>query len=452
MVSPQILIVGANGYVGGRLTTYLENRGCSVRCLIRSKSSIPLTYPSSTEYVIGDLHDKKLILKALEGIKVVYYLVQASIFAEQFAKACNETGVKKIIFLGVLGSREEAADLLRAHCRKAQVLEFRSSVILGSGSLSFEMIRQAVDRLPVLLIPKWGKAQIQPIHIEDVLLYLYRGMNCRLEGNSIFEIGGKLRTTYIELMKEYAKIRSLSRWIFPVPFFSMLIFIFFTSLNVRASKKLIKTALGEPIVHDPLAQHLFKVTPISYKEALAIAIDQPVPETRWNDSRSSGTGIKDWSSINFGGRLSSSRQITLPITLEKAFFPIQRMGGTTGYYFANWIWRWRGAIDFLLGGVGFRRGRRDPNHLRPGDVIDFWRVADYEPNRYLKLLAEMKTPGRAYLEFIITPHEEGIEYTQRVIFDPIGVLGILYWYLFYPVHQIVFHGMFRKIKKKMMFQ
>jgi len=257
-------------------------------------------------------------------------------------------------------------------------------------------------------------------------------------------------------MKEYADQRDLKRFLIPIPLLtpslSGLWLSLATPLYVRVGKQLAESAIATAVVHDPLAAHVFEMKPIGYKEALARAIkneNEEVPETRWNDAASAGIGIRDWSEVHFGGRFLNLKQKVVPYTSEQAFQPILKIGGRTGYYSLNWIWKIRGFIDSLIGGVGFRRGRRHPRDLRPGDVIDFWRVTSYAPNKHLKLLAEAKTPGRGMLEFTVVPHKDGSEITQKAIFDPIGVPGILYWYLFYPFHCYVFKRMFREIVRKM---
>lgn len=471
-LKPQVFITGATGYVGGRLRQQLEEQGYPVRCLVRSKSSIPHNYPKSTHYVV---HDKRNpLVKSLAGVEVAYFLIQTSEnsgdsdrdLAEQFAKAAAVAKVKKIIYLGGLGnnyemdlsphlkSRQEVGHILRANSSEVQLIEFRVSVVIGPGSLSYEMIRSLVERYPVLFIPKWASNEAQPIDIQDLVAYLVKAIDCPLEGNPIFEIGGKDRVSYKDLMLEYANQKGLKRWTVPLPFtaprFSSFWLTLATPLYMRTGRRLVESAINSTVVHDPLAAHIFEMKPIGHKEAIARAIDHhEIPETRWSDALSVGVGIRDWSKVHFGSRFSCIYQSVLPLTPEQAFTPIRKIGGKNGYYFANWIWKLRGLADLMVGGVGFRRGRRDPEHLDSGEVIDFWRVLNYEPNKQLKLLAEMKTPGRSVLEFTVVPHQDGVEVTQKAIFDPIGVFGIIYWYILYLPHCFVFKRMFKKMVKKM---
>jgi hypothetical protein len=257
-------------------------------------------------------------------------------------------------------------------------------------------------------------------------------------------------------MKEYAHQKGLKRWMVPIPLLTPYLSSFWlglvTPLYARVGRKLIESAICSTVVHDPLAANVFQMKPISYKEAIARAVkneNNAAPETRWNGALSATIRPRDFSQAIFGGRLLNVKQAVTHFSPEEAFIPIRKIGGQTGYYALNWLWRWRGAIDYLCGGVGFRRGRRDPENIRPGDVIDFWRVISYVPGSSLKLQAEMKTPGRAILELTVNPHEHGSQIIQKAIFDPIGIMGILYWYLLYPIHYIIFKRMIRGIIKNM---
>lgn len=471
-LKPQVFITGATGYIGGRLRRQLEDQGFPVRCLVRSKSSIPLNYPKSTQYIINDRRNP--LIKALAGVEIAYFLIQSTEstgeidreLAEQFAKAASIAKVKKIIYLGGLGnnyemdlsphlkSRQVVGHLLRAHSSGVQLIEFRVSIVIGSGSLSYDMIRSLVEKFPILFIPKWASNEAQPIAIQDLVTYLIRAIDCPLEGNPIFEIGGRDRLSYKDLMLEYARQKGLKRWVLPLPFtapwLSSFWLAFATPLYMRVGRRLVESAISSTVVHDPLAAHIFEMKPIGYKEAIEQAIhNHDIPKTRWSDAFSVGVGIRDWSKVHFGGRLSSINQAIVPCSIEQAFAPIRKIGGKNGYYFANWIWKLRGMIDVAFGGVGFRRGRRDPEHLNSGDVIDFWRVINYQPNKQLKLLAEMITPGRSVLEYTVAPHKDGVEVTQKVTFDPIGVVGIIYWNVLYLPHCYLFKKSFKKMIKKM---
>ncbi len=403
-LKPQVFITGATGYVGGRLRQRLEEQGYPIRCLVRSKSAIPLDHPQSTQYVVSDTRNPRSLAKSLTNVEVAYFLVQSTgksgeldrHFAEQFAIAAATAKVKKIIYLGGLGnnyemdlsphlkSRQEVGHILRANSSEVQLIEFRVSIIIGSGSLSYEVIRSLVDGSPVLFIPKWASNEAQPIAIQDLVTYLVKAMDCPLEGDPIFEIGGRERLSYKDLMLEYARQKGLKRWTIPIPFTAPLFSSFWltlvTPLYMRVSRRLVESAINSTVVHDPLAAHIFEMKPIGYKEAIELAIhNHEIPDTRWSDAHSVSGGVRDWSKVHFGSRMSCINQAVVPLTLEQAFAPIRKIGGKNGYYFANWIWKLRGLLDLLVGGVGFRRGRRDPENLNSGEVIDFWRVSIMNP-------------------------------------------------------------------------
>lgn len=472
---PRILLTGITGYVGGRLKNRLEDLGLNLRCLVRSNISISENSPPTTQYYFGDAADRKALLRALEGIDVAFYLIHSlgasqdfsemdRLLAAQFAQAASKCKVKRIIYLGGLGanydehlsqhlrSRHEVGNVLRANTDDVQVIELRASVIIGSGSLSFELIKALAHRLPIMLTPKWMRTELQPIAIDDILTYLIKAIDVKVEGDPILEIGGKERVSYEDLMRLYIKLRGLKRLMIPVPFLtprlSSLWLGLVTPLYARVGRKLIESAQCETIVHDPLATHLFHIETLGVKDALIQAMNnenQPFPLTRWNDAVSSSLSPKDWSTVSFGGRLENYREKIISATPKDAFAPILRLGGGKGYPFGKFLFWLRGFIDLILGGVGMRRGRRRDDALQVGDVIDFWRVVAYQPEHYIKLNAEIKIPGKAWLEFQVDPHAKGVKIAQRALFEPAGVPGVLYWYLMYPIHAFVFWGLFRGI-------
>lgn len=469
---PLILLTGATGYVGGRLKRLLEKQHYPLRCLVRSDVNIPDDKPDSTQYIVGDASDKKILLKALEGVDVAFYLVHslgasgewACQLAAQFAQCASNRHVKRVIYLGCLGGnydeelsphlklRHEIGNILRANADKMQVIEFRASIVLGAGSVSFEMIRTLVDRLPIMITPKWVNTPAQPISIDNLLSYLYKSIEFPLENNPIFEIGGKEQVSYGDLIKEYAAQKGLKRWIInaPVlaPWLSSMWLGLVTPIYARVGRKLVESACCPTVVHDPLASSLFHIPCISPKEAIQKTIENSIAESRWNDSISCAYSPKCWEEIQFGERFVDERTATVQASLERAFQPICQLGcNKKCYYSLNWVWWLRGSLDLLLGGVGMRRGRRDFDKLQKGDVIDFWRVETYKPNHYLKLACELKMPGRSWLEFQVDPCKEGSRITQRLLFDPAGVVGIIYWYFLYPARYFVFTRMLRAITK-----
>ena len=468
------LLTGATGYVGGRLLTLLQHHGVRVRCLTRRPEALDDRRSSTTEVVAGDVLDRDTLPPAFAGVDTAYYLVhsmgaqgnfeeQDLIGATNFAEAATAAGVRRIIYLGGLGnpdhelskhlrSRQETGDALRAH--HSQVIEFRASIVIGSGSLSFEMIRALVERLPIMICPRWVHVKAQPIAIEDLLNYLKAALDLPTFGSQVFEIGGPNQVSYGQIMQEYARQRGLIRWMIPVPFLtpylSSLWLGLVTPLYARVGRKLVESLRNPTLLSNNLASTSFSVRPRTYQEAIARALvneDSEFAATRWSDSLSSAGEIRSWGGTRFGSRLVDSRTIVVPVPPEQAFRPIRRIGGRTGWYYGNWLWTVRGFIDLLLGGVGVRRGRRDEDTLRVGDALDFWRVESFDQDRSLRLYAEMKVPGRAWLEFEVTPCQAGSTIRQTAIFDPLGLFGILYWYGIYPLHQCVFAGMLRNIAR-----
>ncbi len=426
----------------------------------------------STEIVMGDALDESSLASALEGVQTAFYFVHSmgatSDFevtdrraAELFAKACSKQQVKKIIYLGGLGnpdhdlskhlrSRQEIADILRTST--ASVIEFRASIIIGSGSLSFEMIRALVERLPVMICPKWVRVLAQPIAIEDVLSYLLEALNLPGDESVIFEIGGPDQISYGEIMHLYAQQRGLRRLMIPVPlltpYLSSLWLGLVTPLYARVGRKLVESLRNPTLKSNNLADRYFSVRPRSAKEAIARALvneDKEFAETRWSDALSAGGQEKSWGGVRFGSRIVDSRSRQVAASAADAFRPIRRIGGQTGWYYGNWLWQIRGFLDLLVGGVGVRRGRRDADHLCVGDALDFWRVEQFQPDRLLRLRAEMKVPGRAWLEFEVRPEDGRSTVRQTAIFDPVGILGLAYWYALYPLHHFVFSGMLRNL-------
>ena len=468
--SPLILVTGASGYVGGRLVPALEAGGYRVRCLARRPEFLAGRFQADTEVVKGDVLNPGSLASALRGVHTAYYLVhsmgasgnfeeQDRVCARNFARAARERGVRRVIYLGGLGeralsphlrSRQEVGAILAAE--GPQVVEFRASIVIGSGSLSFEMIRALVNKLPVMVTPSWVRTPTQPIAIGDVIAYLVHGLEFEGEAGAVFEIGGPDRVSYGELMHEYARQMGVRRLMVPVPFLttrlSSLWLGLVTPLYARIGKKLIDSLRNETVVHNTIALTVFPVRPLNVGQAIAHALqaeDREMAATRWSDAVSSGGMTSGWGGRRFGSRLVDRQQIEVPAPPERAFAPIQRIGGRQGWYFATWLWVVRGLLDLLVGGVGMRRGRRHPVELRAGDPLDFWRVEAWEENRLLRLSAEMKVPGRAWLQFEVEPVAERSRITQTAVFDPLGLSGLVYWYGLYPIHWLIFRRMLRGV-------
>lgn len=468
----RVLVTGGTGYVGGRLIPLLESRGLSVRCLARRPEFLQSRVGSQTEVVAGDVLQSETLQAALHGVETAFYLVHSMgtgndfededrIAARNFAEAAKQNGVRRIIYLGGLGeeqqalskhlrSRQEVGQILRES--GAQVIEFRASIVIGSGSLSFELIRALVQKLPVMLCPKWVSTPSQPIAIEDLLSYLLAAIDLPQGPSDIFEIGGPDQVSYSEIMQEYARQRGLKRWMISVPFLSPRLSSLWlglvTPVYARVGRKLVDSLRNPTVVTNSHAREVFAIQPRGVSDAIARALvneDQELTATRWSDALSSSGRPQRWGGVRFGTRLVDSRCVEVAAPIEAAFAPIQRIGGRTGWYYGNWLWRLRGWLDLLVGGVGMRRERRDAVDLRVGDPVDCWRVESLEPNRRLRLVAEMKLPGRAWLEFEVEPTSKGSLIRQTAIFDPVGLTGLAYWYTIYPLHEFVFGGMLNGI-------
>lgn len=474
MTEHLVLLTGATGYVGGRLLNRLRSSKIATRCFVRRPECLIGKTDGDVEIVGGNVFDFASLSTAMAGIDTAYYLIhsmgstasfedQDRRAAENFAKAARVNNVRRIIYLGGLGNEQEK---LSAHLRSRHevgeilrssgipVIEFRASIILGSGSLSFELVRSLVERLPVMITPRWVRVPAQPIAINDVLDYLIAAIDLPLSESRIFEIGGADQVSYADLMREYARQRGLRRFLIPVPVLtpklSSLWLGLVTPVFARIGRKLIESIRHATVVQDKSAMEVFSIRPIGVRQAIADALrneDEEFSRTRWSDALSSSATVNNWFGISFGPRFADSRVITVDASAAEAFAPIERIGGKRGWYCANWLWRLRGFLDLLVGGVGIRRGRRDPHHLYVGDTVDCWRVEAIEPNRQLRLQAEMRLPGRAWLEFEVSESDGKSTIRQTATFDPVGLLGRAYWYIVYPLHQYVFEGMLRGIAK-----
>ncbi|MEO8505757.1 MAG: SDR family oxidoreductase [Acidobacteriota bacterium] len=467
-----ILLTGATGYIGGRLLRLLEQQECRVRCLARRPEAVRRTPSAATEVVAGDVLDRPSLDDALRGVEAAYYLVHSMgssgsfveadrLAAQNFGQAAKACGVKRIIYVGALGSDDET---LSPHLRSRQevghvlresgvpVLELRASIVIGSGSLSFEMIRTLVERLPIMITPKWVGIMAQPIAIDDLLEYLLAALRLPVSQYAVYEIGGADRVCYADIMREYARQRGLRIRMLPVPaltpYLSSLWLGLVTPLYARIGRKLIESIIHPTVVRDDAAARTFAIRPMGIEEAIHRALayeEREFAETRWSDALSSAGEPRSWGGVRFGPRLVDSRTVQVAVPAASAFAPILAIGGDTGWYRWDWLWQLRGFLDLLVGGVGMRRGRPHPAVLRVGDTVDFWRVEALEPNRRLRLAAEMKLPGRAWLEFEVVPGGPSTTIRQTAMFDPLGWFGRLYWYALFPLHQLVFGGMLRGI-------
>jgi uncharacterized protein YbjT (DUF2867 family) len=473
----RVLLTGATGYVGGRLLAALERQGLTIRCLARRPQALSGRVAGTTEVVPGDCLSPETLAPAFEGVHTAYYLVHSMGSGEDFAEldrraaqsfgqAARAAGVRRIVYLGGLGasedglsehlrSRHETGDLLRAS--GVPVVEFRASIVIGSGSLSYEMVRSLVEKLPVMVTPSWVRMKAQPIGVEDVIDYLVAALSLPEGESRLYEIGGPEAVTYEEIMREYAWQRGLRRVMVPVPLLtprlSSLWLGLVTPLYARVGRKLVDSVRNATIVRSEAARRDFDLRPRPLREAIARARsleDAELRATRWSDALSSSAALPSpWGGVRLGSRIVDSRSVVVEAPAASAFAPIRRIGGARGWYCANALWRLRGALDLLAGGVGLRRGRRDPERLQPGEALDFWRVEAIEDDRLLRLAAEMKVPGRAWLQFEVKPLTAGrSEIRQTAVFDPKGLAGLAYWYALFPVHAWIFAGMLRAIARQ----
>jgi uncharacterized protein YbjT (DUF2867 family)/lipocalin/ligand-binding SRPBCC domain-containing protein len=446
-----ILLTGATGYVGSRLLRELEAGGYRVRCLARQPTRVAAGR-AATEVVSGDCLDAASLEAAMKGVDQAFYLVHSMASGATFAaldwkaainfgRAARIAGVRRIIYLGGLvddagslskhlKSRVETGEALRAS--GVPVVEFRASIVIGAGSLSFEMIRALVERLPAMVCPKWVETRTQPIAIDDVLEYLQAALDLPDGAEGVFEIGGPEVVSYGDMMREYAKLRGLRRWLIPVPVLtprlSGLWLGLVTPALARVGRALVEGLRNPTVVRSPAALETFPVRPITLREAFVLAIDEGRAAQLKTDSRLA----------------------VVDAPPAQAFAPIRRIGGETGWYFADPLWRLRGWIDMGVGGAGMPRTRRDPEHCVVGDIIDGWHVEACEPERRLRLMAGLKLPGRGWLEFSVDPLDGGARslIRQTATFDPRGVAGRLYWYAVQPLHALVFRGLLRRIAQR----
>jgi uncharacterized protein YbjT (DUF2867 family) len=441
-----------------------------VRCLSRRPEYLRPRVAATTEVVHGDVLQPDTMAPALAGVDTVFYLVHSMsssrpfdeadrVAARAFGDAARQAGVRKVIYLGGLGrgelsphlaSRQEVGEILRAS--GVPTIELRASIVIGSGSASFEMIRALVEKLPVMVTPRWVRVRAQPIAIEDVLAYLLEALEREPEGGELYEIGGADRVTYLELMQVYARQRGLRRTMIPVPVLtprlSSLWLWLVTPVYAGVGRKLVDSLRNETIVEDTRALDVFRVRPRGVEDAIARALafeDRELAETRWSDEAFAER--TPYGGVRHGSRLVDARAIAVGVPPARAFAPIQRIGGETGWYKGAFLWRLRGLLDVLVGGPGLRRGRRDPTGLEVGDTLDFWRVEAFEQDRLLRLSAEMKVPGRAWLQFEVSGDATGSGsiISQTAIFDPSGLFGLVYWYALWPFHGYIFGGMLKKL-------
>jgi len=474
MTKARILVTGGTGYIGSTLTPHLLAAGYPVRVMVRDLNRLPCApWREQVEFVQGDALKAETLPAALRGCAVAYYFIHSlfggSDFVEQdiraarnFCHAAKEAGVERIIYLGGLGDPEQH---LSEHLRSRQqtgaalreagvpVTEFRAAIIIGSGSASFEMIRYMTERVPPMILPRWVYSRIQPIAIDDVMAYLVAALRVPESAGEIIEIGGADILTYRDTMAIYARVRGLRRLMLPVPVLTPGLSShwvgWMTPVSAKIARPLIEGLRNHVVVRDDKARRLFPdIHPIGYEPAVRRALADLQPDhflERWREDE---TGASTCVLKVQEGMIIERRQLTVQAPAEILYQEFASLGGTRGWLYADWLWHVRGAADRIVGGCGLRQGRTCRGDPQVGDQIDYFRVQIAETGRRLRLHAEMKMPGDAWLQFEARPLSAR---TSRLIlhafFAPRGLFGIVYWYALYPIHRIVFTEMSQRLAR-----
>ncbi len=471
----KILLTGATGYIGKRLLPILVNNGHDVICCVRDKNRFycPIEIQDKVTVIEVDFIEKETLSAIPKDIDAAYYLIHSmsssadnydeleKISAENFVFGINQTTAKQVIYLSGIVNDKSLSKHLASRKKVEEVLNtgnfatttLRAGIIVGSGSASFEIIRDLINKLPIMITPRWLDTKCQPIAIPDVLEFLSKSLLNPLTYNQSFDIGGPDILTYKEMLLGFAKAKKLKRWIFTIPIMTPKLssywLYFVTSTSYKLASALVSSMKVEVICSDNRINDLLDVQPMSYEKALSralIKVDEDMVASSWKDSLVSG-------------RFNNNLSVYLKVPKKDCFidrrkkeiidreFTIERIwsiGGETGWYYGDWLWNIRGFIDKLFGGVGSRRGRTNKHDIHTGDALDFWRVlyANKEEGK-LVLFAEMKLPGEAWLEFKIINNT----LYQSATFRPKGILGKLYWYSVLPFHGFIFNGMLNKLIK-----
>lgn len=467
----KVLLTGSTGYIGRRLKQILLNdENIELKLLVRNKKSVS-SLNENAQIIEGDTFNKESLKEALKDVEVAYYLIHSlsnenykdldKISAQNFLDVAAQCGVKRIIYLGGLGvknentsehllSRIETGEILSSN-KNVQTIWFRAGVIIGSGSASFEIIRNLTEKLPIMTTPKWVNTKAQPIAVSDVLSYLHNGLYLEKRENLIVDIGSE-QLSYKNMMLKTAKVLGLKRILITLPFMSINLSSYwlnlFTPVPFTVAKALIEGLKSEVIIQNDHAKKYFpNITPISYEQAVKNAIKEIEENqviSRWNDK---GDGVWEKNAQNEISKavFIDRKEVDISnIEASKVYQSFIGIGGVNGWFDFDFLWELRGIIDKLIGGVGLKRGRRSQCDLRISDCLDFWKVVDLQKDERLLLYAQMKVPGEAWLEFKIKDNK----LIQSAYFYPKGVFGRLYWYALVPLHYFVFNNMIKSIIKK----
>ncbi|PXY39522.1 DUF2867 domain-containing protein [Flavobacterium cheongpyeongense] len=471
----KILLTGATGYIGKRILPVLVTQGHDVICCVRDKNRfyVPEDFQEKIQVIEVDFLDHSTVINIPLDIDAAFYLIhsmsgsatnydeQESISATHFSERINQTQAQQILYLSGIVNDKSLSKHLTSRKNVESILSkstvplttLRAGIIVGSGSASFEIIRDLVNKLPVMITPKWLNTKCQPIAINDVLEFLSKSLLNPLTYNQSFDIGGPDILTYKEMLLAFAKAKKLKRYIFTIPVMTPKLssywLYFVTSTSYKLASALVSSMKVEVVCSDNRINQLLSVQPISYKEALSRAllkVDEDKVASSWKDSLVSGRFSQSISShlkVPKKGCYTDRRKKEI-IDRDFTINQIWSIGGETGWYYGDWLWSLRGFIDKLAGGVGSRRGRTNKHNIYPGDALDFWRVlyADKKEGKLI-LYAEMKLPGEAWLEFKIIHNT----LYQAATFKPDGFLGKLYWYSVLPFHGFIFNGMLNKLIK-----
>ncbi len=470
----KVLLTGATGYIGRRLKVrLLEDKNVELRLFVRNVKKIREVSRKKVDIVEGSSFDKGSLRIALRDIDVAYYLIHSMgakgdfreldrISAENFRDACIDAGVKRIIYLGGLGikecasrhllSRIETGEILSARPDRIQTIWFRAAMIIGSGSASFEILWNFVEKAPVMVAPSSINTMTQPIAVDDVLSYLYDAKDLAVKDDLVVDIGSEI-LSFREMLKKTAEVIGVKRYIIPIPSWTLRLssafFINIFPVPRRMTVALLKGLKCETVIQNNNAEIYFpQIAPVSFAEAMCKAVDDIENKqvlSRWSDSSGAELcDVKDHDEIAREVLLDRKIKKLGSITPHYMFRSIMALGGENGWFSYHFLWEIRGYLDKLIGGYGMSRGRRDADHLRIGDSLDFWKVADIQEDKRLLLLAQMKLPGKAWLEF----HIDGNFLVQTAYFLPHGLWGYVYWYLLKPSHFLIFHDMAKNLIRR----